>query len=65
MPIYEFECLECGSEFEKLVRGKKEEQRVACPACGSPKVEEEFSAFASSVKGGSASGRAACAPSGG
>ena len=62
MPIFEFECLECGSQFEKLVRRRDEKQKVPCPACGSTKV---YSSFASSVKGGGASGRAACAPSGG
>lgn len=33
MPIYEFECEECGGRFEELVRGGG--ARVACPSCGS------------------------------
>jgi putative FmdB family regulatory protein len=65
MPIFEFECLECGSEFEKLVLRRNETQKVSCPSCGSTKVEEKFSSFASSVRGGGTSGQAACAPSGG
>lgn len=33
MPIYEFECEECGVRFEELVAAGAE--GVACPSCGS------------------------------
>jgi putative FmdB family regulatory protein len=33
MPIYEFECQECGVRFEELVASRAE--TVACPECGS------------------------------
>jgi putative FmdB family regulatory protein len=33
MPIYEFECEDCGERFEELVLGGAVE--VSCPACGS------------------------------
>ena len=33
MPIYEFECEECGAGFEELVAAGTES--VACPECGS------------------------------
>jgi putative FmdB family regulatory protein len=33
MPIYEFECEECGARFEELVSA--EAAPVACPSCGS------------------------------
>jgi putative FmdB family regulatory protein len=33
MPIYEFECEECGVRFEELVAAAAE--AVACPECGS------------------------------
>ena len=59
MPLYEFECLECGTEFETLVRKASEKTEVKCPACESRKLEEKVSGFAS----GSGSGD--CAPSGG
>jgi putative FmdB family regulatory protein len=32
MPIYEFECEECGERFEELVVA---DAKVSCPSCGS------------------------------
>lgn len=43
MPIYEFSCPGCRDEFEKLVMGSRTE--VACPACGSARVERRMSVF--------------------
>jgi|YNPNPStandDraft_1061719.scaffolds.fasta_scaffold79732_2 putative FmdB family regulatory protein len=45
MPIYEYRCTECGEEFEKFVRSMTAEVEVACPKCGSPKVEKKVSLF--------------------
>ncbi len=64
MPIYEFGCLDCGDEFEKLVFRSTETREIKCPTCGSSRLEEKVSSFASASKN-SSSGRAACAPSGG
>lgn len=36
MPIYEFECGECGARFEELVAAGTEE--LACPACGATRA---------------------------
>ena len=44
MPIYEFKCRKCGSEFEELVFGSSED--VACPKCESSSIERLMSAFA-------------------
>jgi len=65
MPIYEFECLECGVEFEKLMRKTEAASEVVCPVCDSLRIDEKISTFASFVKGGSAGSFGGCAPSGG
>lgn len=41
MPIYEFECEECGARFEELVA--VEASTPACPACGSKHVRRLLS----------------------
>jgi putative FmdB family regulatory protein len=64
MPIYEFTCLNCGAEFESLVRKAADAGTVKCPACESKNLEEKFSSFASVSNEGTASS-AHCAPSGG
>lgn len=45
MPIYEFYCLQCEKEFEKLVMGGNS-RAVDCPDCGTAEVEKMFSTFA-------------------
>jgi len=52
MPIYEYSCEDCGTRFEKLVRGTTTE--VACPSCGENHLKQEHSTFAAR-SGGSAS----------
>jgi len=40
MPIYEFECEECGARFEELVAA---DDAVACPSCGSERARRLLS----------------------
>ena len=40
MPIYEFECQECGTRFEELVAAGGS---VACPSCGAARVRRLLS----------------------
>lgn len=61
MPLYEYACLDCGAEFEKLVLRSGEAEEVRCPGCGSGRLEERISSFASVSAGGAPD----CAPSGG
>jgi putative FmdB family regulatory protein len=48
MPIYDYQCAECGAEFEQLVRGGA---KVACPACAATKVERRMSVTARPASG--------------
>jgi len=43
MPIYEYKCQKCGTEFEKLIR--RSGQAVSCPQCGSEELSKLPSLF--------------------
>jgi len=43
MPIYEFECEECGARFEELVVAGR---AAACPSCGSERARRLYSTVA-------------------
>jgi len=45
MPIYEYECRDCGERFEYLLRGA---EKPACPACGATGLQKQISAPAPS-----------------
>ncbi|MBM3301020.1 MAG: zinc ribbon domain-containing protein [Deltaproteobacteria bacterium] len=64
MPIYEFSCLKCGKEFERLVFAS-DAGAVKCPSCGSEETRKEFSVFACSGIEKSLSGSCGSASSGG
>lgn len=49
MPIYEYHCDDCGTDFERLVM--RNDEKVAC-ACGSAKVTRRMSVFAARVTEG-------------
>ena len=51
MPIYEFDCSECGEEFEELVMSSNWEDKVSCPHCDSKKIHKKVSLFASRSSG--------------
>lgn len=40
MPLYEYQCDECGSELELLIRGA---ETPACSSCGSKKLTKKLS----------------------
>lgn len=63
MPIYEYTCLACEREFEKLVQGTG---AVACPACGADRVMRRLSLFrARTAVAGGAAPSGGAAPMGG
>jgi putative FmdB family regulatory protein len=60
MPIYEYICDDCKSQFEKIVINRQQE--IFCPTCSSKKATIQLSVFSSATAGGSAN---SSGPSGG
>ncbi|NJN14826.1 MAG: zinc ribbon domain-containing protein [Oscillochloris sp.] len=56
MPMYEYACLECRSQFDQLRRMNESDHGVACPHCRSPQIQRRLSTFAAHTRsaGGSA-----------
>lgn len=52
MPIYEYRCNKCSSDFEELILSKDEE--VLCPGCGTSEVARKLSVC--SFRSGGSSG---------
>jgi putative FmdB family regulatory protein len=50
MPLYEYTCEKCDSDFELLIRSSSDQP--ACPACGTTKVVKQLSVPAAHVAGG-------------
>jgi putative FmdB family regulatory protein len=50
MPIYEFECTECGDHFERLQKLSDPDPSV-CPKCGAPRVKRRLTAPAFRLAG--------------
>ena len=46
MPIYEYNCHDCGERFEVLTAASQRTAARVCPACEGSKVEVLMSAFA-------------------
>ncbi|HDH96199.1 MAG TPA: zinc ribbon domain-containing protein [Proteobacteria bacterium] len=63
MPIYEYRCESCGSEFELLVLSGGDED-ARCPECGSrdlAKLVSSFRCVGASGDGGSRGSPSSCA----
>src|SRR5215467_7183905 len=50
MPIYEFECTECGERFERLQK-LSDPDPTDCPTCGKPHVKRRLTAPAFRLAG--------------
>lgn len=44
MPIYEYECKNCGKVFEKLLL-RSTNNKLTCPSCSSENTEKKLSVF--------------------
>ena len=55
MPLYEYACAECGHRFEILRRIGEGSDDLTCPRCDAERLEKQFSTFASSSDGKTAS----------
>lgn len=65
MPIYEFRCIECSRDFEKLCNAGISPDEIECPACGRRGVNRKLSSFSFTGRGRSgASGESMGAESG-
>ncbi|MGD8623453.1 MAG: zinc ribbon domain-containing protein [Anaerolineae bacterium] len=70
MPIYEYSCDDCETQFEKFVRSMTANVEVKCPECGGSHVRKGWSVFGTGSGGNGGLGNlsaaaAACSPSGG
>ena len=68
MPLYEYRCKDCGTEFEKRLSFSEADQLPACPECASAHTQKKLSRVmsfnADSAAGGAASSVAGCGASG-
>lgn len=46
MPIYEYQCLSCETEFQRLILKKEEKEDLSCPECGGRHVKRLISRVA-------------------
>lgn len=46
MPIYEYRCNDCGTEFSMLILNARESMRAKCTSCGSADISRLLSRFA-------------------
>ncbi|MGO8673974.1 MAG: FmdB family zinc ribbon protein [Capsulimonadaceae bacterium] len=49
MPLYEYTCRECDTDFEMLTSAGKRDSVAACPSCGADKVLRKISLAANAV----------------
>jgi putative FmdB family regulatory protein len=56
MPVYEYECLKCGSKFEVRHGLTERDANLKCPKCGATGPKRVFSTFSKGQPGKS------CAP---
>ena len=61
MPIYEYECKNCGERFQVFLLAGEDDGKMACPRCGARDVQKVISLFSVGSEPSSSFG---CKPSG-
>jgi len=51
MPIYEYECPQCGERFEKLQAYSEDGSQLNCPKCQAANPRKLFSSFSARISG--------------
>jgi putative FmdB family regulatory protein len=59
MPIFEYQCTECGKTFEHFTQRSNDVTNPSCPACGTQKTERVLSSFSGRVGEGGGCGSSA------
>ena len=65
MPIYEYHCDDCGTDFEKLVRRVADSGEACCPSCGENHLTLRLSTFAAHSGSARSNTASPTCPSGG
>ena len=67
MPLYEYDCAECGTRFDALRAMSEADAPIACPRCGSENTRRAISLFAAigseGVIAGAGTSCGSCTPS--
>ncbi|MCE1246884.1 MAG: zinc ribbon domain-containing protein [Firmicutes bacterium] len=45
MPLYEYKCLACEKNFDKICRAGIPDSEITCPACGKNEAKRKLSMF--------------------
>ncbi len=61
MPTYEYLCLNCDAEFEKVLPISQADKRVRCPQCGARRTKKLLSSFYAAGLSSKRSSSSACA----
>jgi putative FmdB family regulatory protein len=64
MPIFEYQCADCGNRFEKLLRRASDEAELSCPKCGQKHLDQQLSTFSAHANGSASRDAAPVCPSG-
>ena len=52
MPLFEYQCMNCGKVFEVFTQRRELSSAPKCPACGKTDVERLLSSFSGTTSGG-------------